>query len=81
MSMTLAEIEAEALKLSIEEREELLDRLAASFGDQEGVDEAWGEEIARRVAELDANGEAGIPAEQVFAEARATLAASRKRRA
>ena len=81
MSMTLAEIEAEALKLSSEERERLLDALAASLDDQGSLDEAWGNEIARRVEELDAGNEAGIPAEQVFAELRAKLSASRKQRA
>lgn len=80
MSMTLAELEAKAMKLPPEEREQLLDVLAASLDDQVELDESWHAEIARRVAEVKSGEDEGIPAEQVFAELRAELEASRARR-
>jgi len=73
--MTLEQLEAEALKLTPEERGRLADSLCVSLHAQEDVESAWQEEIARRVAELDSGAEMGIPAEQVFAEMRAELAA------
>ena len=77
MSMTLEQLEVEALKLTPEERERLADALYISLHDQEDVESVWQEEIARRVAERDSGVEVGIPAEQVFAEMRAQVGASR----
>lgn len=73
MASTLAEIEAQALQLSIRERSELAHRLIVSLdGPAEDTPEAialaWDEEIARRVAEIDAGTAELIPHEQVFAE-------------
>ena len=80
MSMTLEQLEAEALKLTPEERERLADSLYVSLHDQKDVEAAWRDEIARRIAELDSGAEVGIPAEQVFAAVRAELAAMRMER-
>ena len=73
MAVTLEELEVQALKLSIKERSELAHRLIVSLdGEPEGTPEeiakAWDEEIARRVADIDAGRTRLIPAEDVFAE-------------
>ncbi|HNO58751.1 MAG TPA: addiction module protein, partial [Accumulibacter sp.] len=73
MATTLKEVEAQAMALSARERGELANRLIASLdGEPEGTPEeiakAWDEEIARRVADMEAGRTQWIPAEQVFAE-------------
>lgn len=73
MGATLDELEAQAVKLSPEQRGELIHRLLVSLdgepdGTPEEIAQAWDEEIARRVAEIDAGTAELIPAEQVFAE-------------
>lgn len=83
MATTLKEVEAQAMALSARERGELAHRLIASLdGEPEGTPEeiaaAWDEEIARRVADMDAGRTQWIPAEQVFAEIDALIAAHRK---
>lgn len=83
MATTLKEIEAQAMALSARERGELAHRLIASLdGEPEGTPEeiaaAWDEEIARRVADMEAGRTQWIPAEQVFAEIDALIAAHRK---
>jgi putative addiction module component (TIGR02574 family) len=57
MPASLAKIEAEALQLSAEERVRLADHLLASVSSEPDVEEAWTEEIERRLAEV----EAGAP--------------------
>ena len=53
-SMPLPDLEAEAMKLSRDDRVRLADRLLASvYGDRD-MDEAWFAEIERRIAALDA---------------------------
>jgi putative addiction module component (TIGR02574 family) len=76
MGLPLQRLETEAMQLSSRERAELASRLIASLeedvtDDPAEVERAWGEEIARRVAELDAGTAELIPAEEVFAELRA----------
>ena len=73
MAANLEQIEAMALALPIKERGELAHRLIVSLdGEPEGTPEeiaqAWDEEIARRVAEIDAGTAVLIPQEDVFAE-------------
>ena len=54
MSLPLNDLEAEAMKLSRDDRVRLADRLLASvYGDRD-MDEAWFAEIERRIAALDA---------------------------
>jgi len=84
MSAVLEELKAQALKLSQPDRDELVCTLIASIdGDPEDTPEAiaraWDEEIARRVADLDAGRTVGVPAEQVFAEVRALIAGHGKK--
>ena len=73
--MTLPELEAEALKLPVDERARLAQRLLESL-DTLSEDEhrqLWAEEAARRDAELDADPSRGRPADVVFREVRARL--------
>ena len=54
MPASLAKIEAEALQLSVVERVRLADHLLASVSGDPAVEEAWAEEIERRLAEAGA---------------------------
>lgn len=73
MAAILKEIEDQALKLTPRERGELIHRLIVSLEGMpedtpEAIAKAWDEEIARRVAEIDAGTAELIPHEQVMAE-------------
>jgi putative addiction module component (TIGR02574 family) len=79
MSAVLEDLRAQALKLSAPERDDLIHTLIASIDGApedtpEGIAKAWDEEIARRVADIEADKTTGIPAENVFAEIRAMIA-------
>lgn len=81
MAVTLEELEAQALKLSIKERSELVHRLIVSIdGEPEGTPEeiakAWDEEIARRVADMDAGRTKWNSVEEVMTELRARIKAA-----
>jgi len=80
MTTTLDVLTADAMKLTPEERRELIERLADSVLPAVPLHPAWDAEMARRLAEMDAGIAAAIPAEQVFAELRGmtTQAASRQ---
>ncbi len=72
MAAILKEIESQALQLSPPERGELIHRLIVSLEGEpedspEVIAKAWDEEIARRVADMDAGKTVWIPAEEVFA--------------
>jgi putative addiction module component (TIGR02574 family) len=79
MPSALEKLAAEAMKLSPEERADLADRLWVSVEPKADVEAAWDEEIQRRIDDLEAGRTEAIPAEQVFAEIRARIKASRKR--
>lgn len=73
MAAVLKEIEAQALQLSPHERGELIHRLIISLEGEpqespETIAQAWDEEIARRLEEIDAGTAVLIPHEQVRAE-------------
>lgn len=70
MHTSLDEVTEQALKLTAEERAELIERLADTVLPPPPLHPAWEAEIARRVAEMDAGLAESIPAEQVFAEMR-----------
>ena len=78
MSSTLESLTAEALKLSVEERAELAERLIASVEPPPPLHPAWDAEMARRIADLDAARTEAIPGAQVFAELRAMIEARSK---
>jgi putative addiction module component (TIGR02574 family) len=75
MPMTVDQLVSEARRLPAGQVSELLDRLAAELSDgvDAGVEEAWAEEIGRRMAEIDSGKVQGVPAEAVFARARKIL--------
>ncbi len=82
MATVLKELEEQALRLSPKERGELIHRLIVSLeGDAEespeAIAQAWDEEIARRVADMDAGKTVWIPAEEVFARVDALIKNSR----
>ena len=83
MATILEKLEEQALLLPPDERGQLIHRLIVSLdGEPEGTPEqiakAWDEEIARRVADMDAGRTQWIPAEEVFAEIDAMIAAHDK---
>ena len=73
MSTTVEDLEAQALKLSKEDRAELIERLISTVVPAPALHPAWEAEIARRVEDLDAGRTKLIPGEQVFAEVRAII--------
>ena len=83
MAAILKEIEAQALQLSPQERGELIHRLIVSLegpteDTPEAIAQAWDEEIARRVADMEAGRTQWIPAEEVFKEVDAIISAHSK---
>ena len=72
MPMTLKELYTESRQLPREQAAELIDLLLVDAFSQPDpvVDEAWGREIDRRLAELESGTVKGIPAEEVMAKAR-----------
>lgn len=79
MHAILKELEEQALRLPPKERGELIHRLIVSLeGDPEdspeAIAQAWDEEIARRVADMEAGRTQWIPAEEVFKEVDAIIA-------
>ena len=82
MATPLKEPEDQALQLSPQERGELIHRLIVNLeGTPEDTPEViapvWDEEIARRVADMDAGKTVWIPAEEVFARLDAIIEKAR----
>lgn len=77
MAPTLDDVISQALKLAPDERRELVERLLDTVLPTAPLHPEWEAEIARRVADMDAGRSKGIPAEQVMAEVRAIIDASR----
>ncbi|CAN5511974.1 hypothetical protein BH11PSE9_BH11PSE9_07160 [soil metagenome] len=73
MTSTLAFLEAEALTLSPEDRATLADHLLASLATEQEVDEAWGVEVGRRIAEIESGRMPLVPVEQAITRARQAL--------
>ena len=75
MSKTIEDIENEIHALSADDRMHLLRDLIADLDGSmdEGVEKAWLEEAERRYKDLKAGKAELIPAEEVFAKARARL--------
>ncbi|MEW6169450.1 MAG: addiction module protein [Pseudomonadota bacterium] len=84
MTAILKELEEQALQLSRQERVALIDRLIVSLeGEPEDTPEvvarAWDEEIARRVADMEAGRTEWIPAEEVFEKIDKIIETARKK--
>ena len=73
MSGQLEEVEAEALKLTPEERAHLADRLLASLSDDAEIEEDWAIEVERRVADIESGHARLVSAAEAIARARAAL--------
>ncbi|RJP34881.1 MAG: addiction module antitoxin RelB [Candidatus Omnitrophota bacterium] len=56
------------MQLSRAERARLAERLIASLDEDVEIEQAWAEEVHRRVKELQSGAVQSIPGEQVFAE-------------
>lgn len=73
MSSQVEVLEAEAMKLTAEERARLADRLIESLSEDAQVEEAWAVEVERRIAEIEAGRAPVIPAAEAIARARDAL--------
>ena len=71
MPSAVEKLQSEAMTLSPTERADLADRLLASIEPQADIDAAWDEEIAHRVAQLEAGEVETIPHEEAIAKLRA----------
>ncbi len=67
MITSVQTIAEEAMKLSAEDREALVEKLIASLEPAEPLHPAWREEIARRVADMEAGRTRFIPADEAMA--------------
>ena len=74
MSLTYQQVTQAAMQLRPDERVDLAEKLWGSVDTPETIAAAWDEEIARRVAQLEAGEVETAPAEQVIAELRTQLA-------
>ena len=76
-SLTLDQLETEALKLPEESRVKLFRTLLRSFEQalnlDDGIARAWAEEAERRAQAMEDGSEPEIPAEEVFSRVRASL--------
>ncbi|HEX7238809.1 MAG TPA: addiction module protein [Longimicrobiaceae bacterium] len=61
-------VESAALQLPRSERARLAERLIASLDEDAGIEQAWAEEIRRRVEDLRSGRVQPVPGEQVFEE-------------
>jgi putative addiction module component (TIGR02574 family) len=66
-------VEAQALKLTAEERARLADRLIASLAEDLEVEEAWAVEVERRIEEIESGRAKLVPAAEAIARARADI--------
>jgi len=66
-------VEAQALKLTAEERARLADRLIASLVEDAEVEEAWAVEVERRIEEIEGGRAKLVPAAEAIARARAVI--------
>lgn len=73
MSITYQTVASAAMQLTPDERVDLAEKLWVSVDSPETIAAAWDEEIARRIAQLDAGEAETLPADQVIAELRARL--------
>ncbi|XLZ69375.1 addiction module protein [Massilia sp. SR12] len=73
MNKPLEQIAAEAVQLPPDDRERLLGILLASLQPELGNQEAWIEELERRMAAVEDGSNELIPGEEVFARIRSEL--------
>ena len=70
-SMSIQDLEAEALKLDPKSRARLAGKLLNSLEDlsEQEITQLWAEEAQRRDAQMDADPKSELPAEEVFRDA------------
>lgn len=73
MDTELEKVEAEALKLRPGERAALAQRLLASLEEDNEIEEAWAQEVERRIAEVESGAVQLIPIEEALTRVRAAL--------
>ena len=73
MGNQLELLEREALKLSTGERAAFARVLLASLDDDHEIDEAWADEMERRIAQVESGDVESISVEAAISELRATL--------
>jgi putative addiction module component (TIGR02574 family) len=73
MPSELELIEAQALKLTAEERARLADRLIASLFEDNEIEEAWAAEVERRVEEIESGRAKLVQAADAITRARAAV--------
>jgi putative addiction module component (TIGR02574 family) len=73
MSSQLEIVEAQALKLTAEERAQLADRLITSIFEDHEIEGSWAADVERRVGEIESGRAKLIPAAKSIARARATI--------
>jgi putative addiction module component (TIGR02574 family) len=73
MDTELEKLEAEALKLEPGERAALAQQLLASLEEDADIEEAWAEEVERRIAEVEKGAVQLIPIDEALARVRAAL--------
>ncbi len=73
MSNQLEIVEAQALKLSPEERAQLADRLITSLFEDHEIENTWAAEVERRIEEVESGRAKLIPAADSIARARAAI--------
>ena len=73
MADPLESIAAEAFKLTPEDRVRLAERLLASVFADDDVEQAWAEEVERRIQEIEGGRAQLIPAADAIARVRAAI--------
>lgn len=73
MAASLSQIEADALQLPAEDRVRLANHLLASVSGTSDFDDAWGDEIERRLAEAESGAATFVSADEALARARRAI--------
>ena len=73
MSNVIEALQAQALRLTPDERIQLADRLIASVFEDHEVEEAWEVEVERRIEEIESGRSKLIPAAEAIVRARPAI--------
>ena len=74
MSDVVSELADRARSLTAEQRARLAEQILSTLDPEDvSVEQAWGQEIRKRIEEIESGLETTIPGDQVFAEVRQAL--------
>ena len=73
MPADLKTVEAQALKLSAEERAQLADRLLASLFEDSAIEAAWEDEVERRIDDIERGRSKLVPLDESLRKARSAI--------